>query len=818
MAPKRALTAAALFACALFLAVSFVSFDGVSDPETVGPYANLCGVAGKAVAAALLKTFGAGAFALAFFLMFVGYSVLTARPLVSPLVKCAGAIAFSIVLAAAIQALDPAAGYGRSPYPFGGVAGERSAALLLRWFGGLGTAMILLLLGASTLVLATDRFLVDLVTGLTTSGRALVRGLRLPRFAVADGDPAMVADLAAAPAAAPRRRGAGRPLPVEDGEPEEDDGDEASLDAGSSDELDEVDDAYEEEPDVSYEEAEIDAEDEEEEEDGFLLDDELAYDEESPLTLDAEDLAEEEPDELFADEVEEPAPRPEPVIRRGGVTTDDDVEILMLSREKHLEDREMYPLPPLSLLADPQHRDVEERDHEIKRKAHKLEETLETFGIQAQVVAISRGPTITVYELELAAGTKVKRITSLPDDISLALKAKTIRIVAPIPGKAAVGIEVPNDTREPVFLKTLARSDVLQSKQFNIPLLLGMDSAGDPLIEDLTAMPHLLIAGQTGAGKSVCINSIIASLLLTKYPEQVRLILIDPKMVELQAFRDVPHLLTPVVTDMRKAPKILDWAVNEMEQRYELLAAAGVRDIKSFNELEDEEKHERLAEHHTTEEIERMQLHLPYVVLIVDELADLMMTSAKEVEQSICRLAQKSRAVGIHVILATQRPSVDVITGLIKANIPSRIAPSGFLEQDRQPDHSRSRTAPRTVAGQGRHALHVAAIRLRAGPLPGGARKRSGDQGAGPLHQGRGPARVQPGAGTGAGLGRNGGRGIPGSGSALSRRDPGRARQSARFGVDAAAQTRHRLHPRRAPGRLHGRGRDRRELQGQQGT
>ncbi len=671
MAAKRGLTAAALFALSLFLSVSFVSFDGISPEGAYPPFANLCGSLGQSIAGSLLKTFGAGAFALSFFGMFIGYSVLISREISSPFLKCIGALVFTIVLSTSLQAFDPMAGYGNSPYPLGGVAGDQCSILILHWFGGFGATLILLLLACASLVLATDRFLIDLALGVPALFSGSLSRLKLPTFAFA-GNSGAASEAAVKTAKKKTKKKSGPKKKAKKKAQEEiaeelveEDENEGLVDMDEPEMV--LEDIVDGETDDDFlYEGEVEGEDS-----LSLLDEDLTEDPETEDAWLEEEYGEEEDEE----DQEEEIIRTDPIIRRGGANNiGEGVEILMLSREKHLEGKETYELPPLSLLEDPVVLDVEERDGEIRRKARKLEETLETFGISAQVVEISRGPTITVYELELAAGTKVKRITSLPDDISLALKAKTIRIVAPIPGKAAVGIEVPNETRETVFLKTLACSEALRSQHYNIPLLLGMNAAGDALIEDLTSMPHLLIAGQTGAGKSVCINSIIASLLLTKYPEEVRLILIDPKMVELQAFRDVPHLLTPVVTDMKKAPKILEWAVNEMEHRYELLSAAGVRDIKGYNSLDPEELEERVSEHFTMEEIEKMQKHLPYVVLIVDELADLMMTSAKEVEQSICRLAQKSRAVGIHVILATQRPSVDVITGLIKSNMPSRLS------------------------------------------------------------------------------------------------------------------------------------------------
>jgi S-DNA-T family DNA segregation ATPase FtsK/SpoIIIE len=331
-----------------------------------------------------------------------------------------------------------------------------------------------------------------------------------------------------------------------------------------------------------------------------------------------------------------------------------------------------YELPPLDLLDPPSHPNKGEAEEEIRKRIPILEGTLRNFKIDAEVVEIDRGPVITQYELELAAGIKVNKITNLSDDLAMALRAQTVRIVAPIPGKSTVGVEVPNAVRETVFLRELAMTRVFRDGIHALPLLLGKDASGSPLVEDLSQMPHLLIAGATGSGKSVCINAIIMSFLLSRTPADVQLILIDPKMVELSAFKDIPHLLTPVVTDMKKAPAILEWAVQKMEERYATLAIAGVKNITGFNKLGEEEVRRRVEAE--GEDPNGFPVHLPYIVVVVDELADLMMVASKEVEASITRLAQKSRAVGIHIIFATQRPSVDVITGLIKANFPTRVS------------------------------------------------------------------------------------------------------------------------------------------------
>ena len=332
-----------------------------------------------------------------------------------------------------------------------------------------------------------------------------------------------------------------------------------------------------------------------------------------------------------------------------------------------------YELPPAALLDEPAYAFNDEAEQNIRANAATLEKTLREFGIEIQVVACETGPVITLYEVELSPGTRVQKIFALANDISIALKAPPIRVVAPIPGKDTIGIEVPNQAKETVRLRELLECEQAQRRRFRIPLFLGKDAGGEPLIFDLTAMPHLLIAGRTGSGKSVCINAAILSVLFTKTPDEVKLLLVDPKMVELSAFKRIPHLISPVVTDMKKAAAVLQWAVMKMEERYDLLSRAGVRDIAGYNRLGADGLDERFAEL-PDQERGRIPNHLPYLVILVDELADLMLIAGKDVEHAVTRLAQKSRSVGIHIVLATQRPSADVITGLIKANLPSRIA------------------------------------------------------------------------------------------------------------------------------------------------
>ncbi|HUR27365.1 MAG TPA: DNA translocase FtsK 4TM domain-containing protein, partial [Planctomycetota bacterium] len=328
-----------------------------------------------------------------------------------------------------------------------------------------------------------------------------------------------------------------------------------------------------------------------------------------------------------------------------------------------------WRLPPLELLEAPD-RSTGLDDEALRVQARKLEAALSSFRVEAQVIGAQVGPTVILFELEVSQGTRMNKVTQLSQEIAAALRAQSVRIIAPIPGKATIGIEVPNGTRRKVRISELVNQNAYDKKFGALPLFLGIDAEGSPIVEDLARMPHLLIAGTTGSGKSVCINTILASFLLTRSPHDVQMILIDPKMVELQMFEKIPHLMLPVVTDMRQATKVLEWAVEKMEGRYELFRTVSVKNLKGYNALGEEELKKRLGDEFS----ERTPRHIPYIIVVVDEFADLMMQMKKEAEQAITRLAQKSRAVGIHVILATQRPSTDVITGVIKGNLPTRIA------------------------------------------------------------------------------------------------------------------------------------------------
>ncbi|MEK7468751.1 MAG: DNA translocase FtsK [Planctomycetota bacterium] len=376
---------------------------------------------------------------------------------------------------------------------------------------------------------------------------------------------------------------------------------------------------------------------------------------EAPVTGETVDVPKPEPVVAAA-----PAPAPAPVAK---------VEPKPEPKRKEVIHKPNPELPPITLLEDVP---VEEIEIDQEGRVQALQRALRDFEVQANVVNYEAGPVVTMYELELLPGTRVAKIIGLAPDLSIQLGVPTLRIVYPLPNKTTIGIEVPNPRSAAVRLRNLIVQTEDSWRKMHLPLFFGQGATGAPVIYDLQDMPHLLVAGTTGSGKSVCLTTMILSMLLTRTSEDLKLILVDPKQVEMAAFKEIPHLMAPVVTDMRRAPMVLEWLVAQMEERYSLFAKVGVKKIEQFNKLGEKAIFEKLTIE--GEEPPDVETHLPYIVVIIDELADLMMVSAKEVEATIQRLSQKSRAVGIHLVLATQRPSVDVITGLIKSNMPSRIA------------------------------------------------------------------------------------------------------------------------------------------------
>ncbi|MHB8863600.1 MAG: FtsK/SpoIIIE family DNA translocase [Pirellulaceae bacterium] len=590
---------------------------------------NACGKRGALMASMLLTGLGLGAYYLVVSLATLDALLLLRREIDAPVVRafgwCASLLGLTTIAALAVPNWSPGPVIGS-----GGYLGALGAALLEMHFATVG-ALILstgLLLGG--LLLSTDYALMHLasmVLDLTVAGLASGRAL-LP--VPGDGRHAK-APSASRATAEPAVRG--RRAAVEE-------------------------DAEEENEEFDVEEAwDQDAQDE--------------ADDEAGQEAGTEEPIVRSPSQNATETAEQEADGPR--VRNRSSKSDRQKVMQSLDEASLASDKQDYQLPSLDLLVEPDDICFESQSKEVRRKAKILERTFADFGFNVRVVEIETGPVIAQYEVELEAGLRLSRITGLADDLAIALRVPSVRIVAPIPGKNTVGIEVPNETRQVVRLREVMVQTNGKIKKMKVPLFLGKDVSGNPLTVDLATLPHLLIAGRTGTGKSVCLNAIISSILMTRRPDEVRMLMIDPKMVELSGYARLPHLMHPVVTDMRKAEAIFAWAVEKMEERYALLARTGVRHITSYNQLGKEELIERLQPE-CEEQSDAIPDHLPFIVIVADEIADLMMTAGKEVEQHIIRLAQKSRAVGIHLILATQKPTVDVITGLIKSNLPARIS------------------------------------------------------------------------------------------------------------------------------------------------
>ena len=633
---KLDLFALGLFALIVFLGVSLATYDKADPPSsliypTAGVIENACGRSGALAAHWLLQGLGLGAYYFVMSLAILDVVLLARRQIDQPILRVIGWTAslcgLTTLAALAIPNLSTGPVIGA-----GGYLGAAGRGVMEMNFASAGAYILTLSLIMAGLLLSTDYVLLRFAARCAGfSGRGLLFAGR----------------------AVSRRRHKNRPAEDEE-EWEEEEEEEADQ-----------------EPSVRFRGMTSTSEDEEEEED----EEEAEYEED------------EEGDEYEEEEEEEPAaPAPKPAkvsvkrrlasalgIKKSAKKNEREEVIEELEAANQSEEPLDYELPPIDLLLDREEVSFEAHEKEVRRKAKILEKTFANFGFQVKVVEIETGPVIAQYEVQLESGLRLSKITGLADDLAIALRVPNVRIVAPIPGKNTVGIEVPNENRHIVRLREVIEESTAHTKRMKIPIFLGKDVAGNPMVVDLTTLPHLLIAGRTGTGKSVCLNSIIVSMLMHRRPDEVRMLMIDPKMVELSPYKKLPHLMHPVVTDMRKAEAILSWAVDKMEERYALLAQAGVRHVSVYNQLGEDELRERL-EPENDEAWAKVPKQLPYIVVVADEIADLMITSGKEVEQHIIRLAQKSRAVGIHLILATQKPTVDVITGLIKSNLPARIA------------------------------------------------------------------------------------------------------------------------------------------------
>ena len=641
------LAAIALLPVIVFVVVALISFDpadppaGRGFPPRVEP-TNACGHLGAAVATVIYQSVGLAGWLGVALLAGLDFSLFRRRQLADLPWRAAGVVLAMVGTATLLTLFLPAA-VPRPLWGPGGALGLMAAHVADQLLAPTGAAIVASALLGTGLFLTSDRLVVRLLSLLVSNLSALgdaglaagrrIWNLRVRRTVAEDDDDAeadqtwwqrrRAARLAAAAAADAETEA------TDDEADADDDGPPIKVRRRPppvEDEVDEVEDEAEE------------------------------WAEEDDETDDTEETAE-----------EEVTSTPIPIRSRKNR------RVKQLELDLAPDPAGDYTLPSLDLLLPPEQLALDEQEAEVRERARVLEQTFANFGFKVRVVEIETGPVISQYEIELEAGLRLAKITNLADDLAIALRVPAVRIVAPIPGKNSVGVEVPNTDRQMVRLREVIEETQAKTRTMKIPVYLGKDVAGNPMAVDLAAMPHLLIAGRTGTGKSVCLNSIIVSMLMTRRPDEVRMLMIDPKMVELTPYQSLPHLMHPVVTDMKKAEAILAWAVDKMEQRYTLLARAGVRHLSQYNSLGREELLKRVNPE-SQEEADAIPTTMPFIVMIADEIADMMMTAGKEIEQYIIRLAQKSRAVGIHLILATQKPTVDVITGLIKSNLPSRIA------------------------------------------------------------------------------------------------------------------------------------------------
>jgi S-DNA-T family DNA segregation ATPase FtsK/SpoIIIE len=660
---KLDLCALVLVAGVAFLGASLWTYDRYDAPsQLVDPPSatiqNACGVAGAYTANFLFESLGFGAYYTLGSLVALTAMLLMRREIDQPMLRAVGWLVSLVGLTALAAILVP----NWTPGPVigaGGYVGAMGRGLLEMHFATTGALIFTLSVLAAGLLLATDYMLLRAAVATTNvSGRSLVHIGHFGSAVAKRKSSRVKSDLEDADEIA-----------VALGELEEEDEEEAAGEREirirtPADKAEEAAAAKEKEQE---EEAESEEEVSDEEEDG-ADEEEAAKADEVPAGAGSK----------FTKGIKAALGIKSKRAGAAGAKNDKQAErdelIEQLEAADQQADQEIaYEMPPLDLLLPNEEICYEEHEKEVRQKAKILEKTFKNFGFNVRVVEIETGPVIAQYEIELEAGLRLAKISNLADDLAIALRVPSVRIVAPIPGKNTVGIEVPNEHRQLVRLREVIEETNGRAKRMKIPIYLGKDVAGNPLTIDLTSLPHLLIAGRTGTGKSVCLNSIIVSILMSRGPDEVRMLMIDPKMVELNGYSKLPHLMHPVVTDMRKAEAILAWAVDKMEERYQLLSRAGVRHVTVYNQLGEEELRERIQPE-SEEHWKQIPRQLPFIVIVADELADLMMTSGKEVEQHIIRLAQKSRAVGIHLILATQKPTVDVITGLIKSNLPARIA------------------------------------------------------------------------------------------------------------------------------------------------
>jgi S-DNA-T family DNA segregation ATPase FtsK/SpoIIIE len=674
-------TLSCLFAWCAVLSFDVADWPATSVSPTPAEPNNLCGKVGAHLAYNLFYYFGGGAYAVLASLTALALGLSKAIPFNDAWLRFFGATMVCCVTSVLFRLFAPTSETWTLAGP-GGIVGAGLGTFLDRYLSFWGSLLVLIAAGGAGMLLAADNLVLAFSEWLGIVGRRSAPLIRDGTVQVAAAGAAAFNSLGAAGAAllsglgsrgeesgraGSAKTAAKKPVrrrPAVDEEDGEDEAEETPAATKSS---------------RKSRPAPVDEDDEQ-----------LEEEEDDEVTEDTADEEGEDEEEVEEARPARPAAKPAAAASNGsangtadggakpaGVPVTAKVTVRATPRPASNADPRPkpinYELPPLSLLEDAPPIDRSEIARRCQEQAQVLAQTLTEFKLDVEVVGIEPGPVITVFELKLAPGIKVSQVASLSNDMARALKAPAVRVVAPLPGRNTVGIEVPNLDKEKVRIKEIMQVFGNKAEGMGIPIYLGKDASGAPLVSDLTRMPHALIAGTTGSGKSVCVSSIVLSILMTRSPEDVRMILIDPKVVELAMFKDIPHLMCPIVTDMAKAESILDWAAEKMDERYELLAEAGVKDIRSYNRLGIDGLKERMAIA-SDEEMARIPVKLPYIVIVIDELADMMMTSAKQVEFYLVRIAQKSRAVGIHLIVSTQRPQANVVTGLIKANLPTRIS------------------------------------------------------------------------------------------------------------------------------------------------
>lgn len=690
------LLALALFAATVFVGLALFSYNPADPPGTaVYPVAkettNLCGSAGAKLAHHLITNLGYGAYFVVVCLISSDGRLFSRIGLDGLMTRTFGLAIALLAVCVGLQVLLPDFGHG-PVVGTGGYVGALGHLLLAKEFATVGTLILLGSLFAAGMVLSGDvgvlgSLIGSLIHFLTSPWRVFKKIMSLrPRWrkkrpALPDKDPEPT-NSDPPDKEAPEAEG-------HSGQSEEDDGDEnlvpISIPINAPPRLireNETEDLPEKRPGrrdgknvvrrVTARQDDLDPSDRPERQQPSRTAQLLAARRKKAEIVEPDPI--EDADEDLAPLRREPVKVNSPLSKR-------DTEYQVDDEGEEFEDERLdtdFALPPIDILEPAEDFPYELLAKKAQADAAVLEKTFKEFGLNVQVVEVDTGPVVTQFELGLEAGLRLNKITALADDLAIALRVPSVRVVAPIPGKNTVGVEVPNEKRTMVRLRELIESSPKERNAKRIPIFVGKDVSGHPMTVDLTKMPHLLIAGRTGTGKSVCLNTLILSILMTRTPDEVKMLMIDPKMVELSPYRRVPHLMHPVITDMKKAEAVLSWAVDKMEERYDLLARCGVRHLDSYNKLSYEDKMDRIGldpeDPEDMLEAEAIPERMPYIVIIADEMADMIMTCGKDVESHIVRLAQKSRAVGIHLVLATQKPTVDVITGLIKSNLPARMS------------------------------------------------------------------------------------------------------------------------------------------------